>query len=239
MAGLGRRGPDPARPGHDYRCPDICCGGRLAGLWCPPDQVPAEGQTIYCGAIHTRSRPDYKIDPETDCWEWLKALDKHGYATGRGRPYRLYFQRANPTISIAGLHVHHMCHNRACVNPAHLELVEGKRHLRHHRRTASVLSEQDVVAIRRSQRTCYDLAAQYGVTHEAIRLIWRGHGWYDVGSLAKPIRECGWCGETLPQTKRRNAKYCDADCRARGQRSKKHKPDPSRWKVAAKQQKVA
>lgn len=63
---------------------------------------------------------------ETPCWVWLHGLDKDGYGrfkvggkeTGRAHKWA-YEHFVGPVPE--GLHVHHRCEVRACVNPAHLQ----------------------------------------------------------------------------------------------------------------------
>lgn len=76
----------------------------------------------------------YIVDEQTDCWVWQRALDTKGYglmwdATARKlrRAHRVFYERVNgdPGIGPNGkmLVLDHLCSNRRCVNPAHLEPV--------------------------------------------------------------------------------------------------------------------
>lgn len=73
-----------------------------------------------------------KVDKTDDCWTWTAAL-KDGYGvigwhekeTKRDRvmrAHRLSWEIHNGLIP-DDLTVDHMCHNRRCVNPAHLQLL--------------------------------------------------------------------------------------------------------------------
>jgi hypothetical protein len=69
-----------------------------------------------------------KISATADgCWEWTGAKYPHGY----GRlsifkrtlyPHRVSYEIHKGAIP-AGLHIDHLCRNRGCCNPAHLEAV--------------------------------------------------------------------------------------------------------------------
>jgi hypothetical protein len=67
------------------------------------------------------------VDAETGCWNWTGTLSR-GYGrisddTQRMRPaHRIVWEHLVGPIS-AGLHLDHLCRNRRCVNPAHLEPV--------------------------------------------------------------------------------------------------------------------
>jgi HNH endonuclease len=73
-----------------------------------------------------RWRNEHTVNSETGCWE-LPARAEDGYSRLR-RQGRLYlghvwfWERLNGPVP-DGLELDHLCRNRACVNPAHLEAV--------------------------------------------------------------------------------------------------------------------
>lgn len=69
----------------------------------------------------------YAVDPETDCWVWQAYVRPDGYGTfmAGGKNYRShrwsYEHLVGPIPD--GLVLDHLCRNRACINPDHLEPV--------------------------------------------------------------------------------------------------------------------
>src|SRR3990167_4627906 len=94
-------------------------------------RCPRSHEKSYDGVMTTLpdrfwSKVDRSGGPEA-CWPWTAYCDPAGYGRyGRNgkseRAYRLtYIDTVGPIES--GLHLDHLCRNRRCVNPAHLEPV--------------------------------------------------------------------------------------------------------------------
>ena len=89
----------------------------------------------------------YTVDPITGCWNWDGSIGGNGYGVARvGRSSTsahrfIYEQEVGPIPP--GLEPDHLCRNRGCVNPSHMELVtHAENVLRAMQYTARVLSEQ-------------------------------------------------------------------------------------------------
>ena len=85
---------------------------------------------LKSGIIELMKRIDKKTDNE--CWNWLGSINNCGY----GRlmfnkkvylAHRLLLIVLN-SQSLNGLEVHHLCYNKKCCNPKHLQIVTKQEH---------------------------------------------------------------------------------------------------------------
>lgn len=72
------------------------------------------------------------VDPESGCWNWTGPKTPNGYGKhrrGPGHPermtHRLMWEHHKGQEIPHGLQLDHLCRNRACCNPDHLEAVTG------------------------------------------------------------------------------------------------------------------
>lgn len=105
-------------------------GPKSARGWCPRHY----GRWLKTGSPTGSRRPSAeirffaKVRLAGDCWEWTASLDQSGYGLFQGGGQRMirshiwsynFFVGRVPT----GLQLDHLCRNRACCNPWHLDPV--------------------------------------------------------------------------------------------------------------------
>lgn len=127
-----KRGPSPLPPNPSGMCQCGC--GKPAPLAHQTDArlgiVAGQPQRFIFGHNLQKSTVDYVIDTTTGCWVWQRTRSSHGYGVARSTnkltkrtgAHRLYYERYRGPIP-DGLVIDHLCGNKACVNPDHLEAV--------------------------------------------------------------------------------------------------------------------
>lgn len=137
-----RRGPRPAeRTRVDQNPSGVCLCGCGSAVEPYPSELPRVFHPRFLpGHRNRKSGVDYVEEDrgfETPCWIWQRKLTKKGYGIV-GLPdgseqvaHRWVYEReVGPAPE--GLDLHHRCHVKACVNPAHVEPLEHGEHVRRH-----------------------------------------------------------------------------------------------------------
>lgn len=108
--------------------------------WCRPHyrKWKRYGDPTYSYSQVAREREGERFWGTVDrsgegCWTWTGALTGNGYGLFRVadkptnvRAHRYSYAIANGPIP-DGMHIDHVCRNRACVNPTHLRLATKKQ----------------------------------------------------------------------------------------------------------------
>lgn len=131
----------------------------------------------------------------TPCWIWKRTRSRKGYGmvwdkqrNRLGMAHRVVYEQEGGTIP-DGLQLDHLCQQRACVNPEHLEPVTQA--VNQQRGANARLTREQADEIRRRGRVGMEgrrqgrqsgeslaaLAREFGVSHPVVTGIVRGHLW--------------------------------------------------------------
>lgn len=148
-----------------------------------------------------KEKDDYRVEDcgyDTPCWIWQKWCNKQGYGSkwydGRTqRAHRVYYQMERGSIP-KDHHLDHLCRNRNCVNPDHLEPVS---HIENHRRrpTKFTLKKAEELRALRNNMSQEKLAKRFGISRRFVRDIlegrhWNGSTWEQEGSIGRTRELC-------------------------------------------------
>ena len=115
------------------------------------------------------------MSEHTPCVEWAGAHDKDGYArmnhNGKWRGvHRVEWEKSNGAIP-EGMVIDHLCRNRGCINPDHMEIVTPEENTRRrelartHCVRGHLLSGDNVMMQAHNRRRC----------RECGRIRWRAY----------------------------------------------------------------
>lgn len=153
-----------------------------------PSRGDVKGKPVRYISGHGNRRylpTDYIVDEKTGCWVWPGAASTGGYAHLRingGVEYvhRWSFRQHKGEIP-DGYEIDHLCRNRLCMNPEHLEAVPPVTNVR--RSSNTKLTPEQVLEIRELSKSlsAREIAAQFGVHRITVHDIIHGRTWQDVG----------------------------------------------------------
>jgi len=125
---------------------------------------------LNIGSLKAKSHPVGYVLDGNGCWEWVGSICPRGYgswrAHGEQRAHRAVYRMLRGPIP-EGLTLDHLCRNRSCVNPDHLEAVTNKVNIlrgegvcaKHARQThcnrGHPLDEMNTIVDKRGRRRCH------------------------------------------------------------------------------------
>jgi hypothetical protein len=127
----------------------------------------------------------YTVDPDTGCWNWNGLVYHSGYGRapsnkGAMTAHRWAYEILGGVVP-DGKQLDHLCRNRRCINPDHLEPVTAKENIRRSPRTKLTMDQAREIRSLHLKEPLRDTAARYGVSRSLINRIQLGLAWNEEG----------------------------------------------------------
>lgn len=168
---------EPVEAFREKKYCSVKCMGEAYAKNAPPtvfSQYTSEGEARWL------------INADTGCWEWQKAIREcNGYGICARNGKTDYAHRFSYETFVGpipeGLELDHLCRNRKCVNPYHLEPVTHTVNMRRGART--ILTPEQVIEIREMDTQGYtrrEMAEMFEVSKGCIDHVVYRYNWKDL-----------------------------------------------------------
>lgn len=136
-----------------------------------------------------------EIDQDTNCWDWKAFINNGGYGeahwTTTQKTHRVVYELLVGEVP-KNLVLDHLCRNRACCNPEHMEPVTNQENTQ--RGAKAVLDAEKVLRIRtlyaQSSLTLHQIADMFDISSATVRQVTSGMTWDNIdGPISKNMRK--------------------------------------------------
>jgi hypothetical protein len=166
------------------------CGAALERKTRPDGRLEAQyhwDRRRFCGNHCSRSskRRDFweRVEKTDTCWIWIGARSSTGYGSyglrggGAANAHRYAYELLRGAVA-DGRELDHLCRNRLCVNPDHLEPVTHAENARRGAGAKLTPAQVDEIRHRRALgERVVALGREFGVHHSQISRVARGVAW--------------------------------------------------------------